>query len=346
MALTRLSLSVILLAAILSACETDFDPTAPKGSTPYVMCILNAKDSAQYVRIQRSYISRENAYNLSKEPDSLYYRPDEIEVYLTHFDTLDGSIMDEPIRLYPTYEIPKDTGLFSTNGHYLFKTTEPIKAEFDYELSILFPGEDKKITSRIQPLGSWNVEHAFKKEVRKTKYSWYTPERMNYFLPLTPNNHQQITRFLYREMGPNDTVNRYIEYYYDYDAFASGEGGDGDFEGLDFLGDDFLVRFIQKEIPVDPEKRRIALGVDFMIQIPDSNLIVYQTVGDPAGSYMYTPEYSNIRNGGVGLFASRYKFTIFGKALKPEETDSISMGRFTKALNFADSKGEFHIGGI
>lgn len=343
MHLSRLFLLIASMAVLLTACETEFDPTAPKGSTPYVMCVLNAKDSTQYVRVQRSYISHENAYNMSNNPDSLYYDPDEIEVYLTQFDTLDGSMMDMPIRLTPTTEIPKDTGLFSTQGHYLFKTTEPIFAEFDYELSIVFPKEDKKITSRIKPLGSWNIYHAFNEEKRKIRYSWYQPERMNYFLPLTPNNHQQITRFLFKELGPNGTTNRYIEYFHDYAAFT--EEGE-DFETLNFLGEDFMLRFIQEELEVDEEIRRIALGIDFMIQIADSNLITYQTAGDPSGTYMYSPEYSNIRNGGVGLFASRYKFTIFGKALKPEELDSLSLSKYTRALNFADSKGEFHGGGI
>ncbi|MCK5820708.1 MAG: hypothetical protein KAH17_02435 [Bacteroidales bacterium] len=344
MALSRLSLLALTLAVIVSACESEFDPTAPKGSTPYVMCILNAKDSAQYVRVQRSYISHENAYNFSSNSDSLYYTQDEIEVFLTQFDTLDGSMMDEPIRLYPSYEISKDTGAFAVEGHYLFKTTEPIYSEFDYELSINFPKEDKKISSRITPLGTWNFQHAFNTEVRKTRYSWYRPERIDYFLPLTPNNHQQITRFLYTEMSSNDTVDKYIEYFHDYDAYA--EGGEGLEGGLDFLGDDFLLRFIQKEVELDPDKRRIVQGIDFMIQIADSNLITYQMAGDPAGTYMYSPEFSNIRNGGVGLFASRYKFTIFGKALKPEELDSISLSDLTRELNFADSKGEFHGGGI
>jgi hypothetical protein len=73
--------------------------------------------------------------------------------------------------------------------------------------------------------------------------------------------------------------------------------------------------------------------------------LLYQRVQDPDSKFLYTPEFNNIRNGGVGLFASRYKFTLFGKALKPDEVDSISIGRFTKRLNFADSRGKFH-GGI
>ena len=338
----RLNLFVAIASFLMMGCEAEFDPTAPKGSTPYVMCVLNAKDSAQYVRVQRSYISHENAYNFSGNADSLYYNPEELVVSLTRFDTLDGSIMDDPITFYPTEEIHKDTGQFAQEGHYLFKTTEQIHPEFDYELSVYFPNEDKRITAKMKPLGSWNFDHAFYAEARKTRYSWYRPERIEYFLPLTMNNHQQITRFLYSEMGPVDTVNKYIEYFHDYDAYTSGEG---DFEGLDFLGDEFLYRFISDEIEVDPEMRRIVLGMDFMVQIADTILITYQTAGDPKGTYMYTPEYSNFRNGGVGLFASRYKFTIFGKLLKPEEIDSISTGHITKLLNFADSKGQFHGGG-
>ena len=340
MKLFRLSLITLVFALAWASCEAEFDPTNPAGSTPYVIAILSPKDSVQYVRIQRSYIARENAYNLSKNADSLYYKPEDLQVYFTRFDTLDGSIMDV-IELEPTYEILKDTGSFSSNGHYLFKTSEPIYAEFDYELSVNFPEEDKRITSRINPLGAWNLKHAFHGEIRKTKYNWYHPEDINYFTDLTPTKHQQLSRFLYTEMSETDTTEKYIEYIHEYNTF---EELNENFEEQNFLGDDFLLRFINREIPEKENVRRIAVGVDFMIHLPDSNLLMYQTVGDPQSSFMYTPEYDNISRGGVGLFASRYKLTLFGKALKPDEIDSISLGKYTKHLNFADSWGHFHDG--
>lgn len=337
------SLSAILFLGVImfSACESDFDPTAPSGSTPYVVCVLNPKDSAQYVRVQRSFIANESAYNFSRNPDSLYYPSDEIQVFLTRFDTLDGAMMEEPIELYITTEIPKDSGDFSSEGHYLFKTTEPIYGDYDYELSVYFPREDKRVTSRINPLGGWNFKHAFEGEERKTRYSWYHPENINYFTDLTPNNHKQLTRFLYTEITDHDTVNKYIEHYYAYVAFST---LDDSFEEQDFYGDNFLYRFIQREMPAIPGVKRIARGVDFMIKIPDSTLVVARTVDDPDSKFMYKPDFNNIKNGGVGLFASQYKLTIFGKALKREELDSISMGKFTRHLNFADSRGNFHGG--
>ena len=338
---SRLSILLIIGVILFGGCESDFDPTSPSGSTPYVVCVLNPKDSAQYVRVQRSFICQENAYNYSNISDSLYYKIEDIEVYLTRFDTLDGAMMEQPIQLLPTSEIPKDSGDFSPNGHYLFKTKEPIHAEFDYELSVYFPKEDKRITSRIRPLGSWNMQHAFEEEERKTRYSWYHVESLDYFTDLTPNNHKQLTRFLYTEMGPKDTVNKYIEYYHNYEAFGE---LDDNFEEQEFFGDDFLLRFIQRDIPELPNVRRIARGVDFMIKIPDSTLVVARTVDDPDSKFMYKPDFNNIKNGGVGIFASQYKLTIFGKALRREEIDSISLGKYTKHLNFADSRGNFHDG--
>ncbi len=337
----RLSFLALVGVLALASCESDFDPTAPAGSTPYVVCVLNPKDSAQYVRVQRSYICRENAYIYSSVSDSLYYKPEDINVFLARFDTLDGAMMEDPIQLYPSNDWPKDSGDFSSEGHYLFKTTEPIFADFDYELSIYFPSEDKRITSRIQPLGSWNIQHAFYTEERKTRYSWYHVEDIDYFTDLTPNHHQQLTRFLFIEMSQYDTVKKYVEYYYNYDSFGT---LDDNFEEQAFFGDDFLLRFIQREIPELPNVRRIAKGVDFMIQIPDSNLVVARSVDDPNSKFMYKPDFNNIKNGGVGLFASQYKLTVFGKALRRDELDSISMGKYTKHLNFADSRGNFHEG--
>jgi len=341
MTTARLSTVAIALVLIASSCEVPFDPTAPAKSTPYVMCVLNPKDSAQYVRVQKSYVCQANAYNYSSNTDSIYYKPDEIEVLLTRFDTLDGSIMEKPIRFYPTDEIPKDSGQFSNFGHYLFKTTEPIYSQFDYELSIRLLKENKTFTSRIQPLGSWNLRDAFGSEQRKLRYNLYHPERINYFLDLTPSKYPQLIRFLYIEMTTEKTTQKYIEYI---QKFSDENQSDPDYDALSFLGEDFLQRFIQREIPEIKGVRRIAVGVDFMIQLADSNLLLYQRVEDPDSKFLYTPEFNNIRNGGVGLFASRYKFTIFGKALKPEEVDSISIGRYTRNLNFADSRGKFHDG--
>lgn len=342
MTAARLSTVAIALVLIAVSCEVPFDPTAPANSTPYVMCVLNPKDSAQYVRIERSYVCRENAYNFSRNADSVYYPPEDLLVQLTRFDTLDGSILDEPIRLLPTTEIAKDSGSFATRGHYLFKTTEPIYAEFDYELSIKFIKEKKTVTSRIQPLGSRNFTDAYSTEQRKLRYNLYHPERLNTIIDLTPGNYPQLIRFLYFEITDAGTKPKYIEYY---QKFTSDNQDQTDFDQMNFLGENFLERFIQREIPVKAGVKRVAVGVDFMIQLADSNLLLYQHVENPDSKMLYPPEFNNIRNGGVGLFASRYKFTLFGKALKPEEIDSLSTGKFTRQLNFADSRGKFH-GGI
>jgi len=326
----------------LTACESDFDPTAPAGSTPYIMCVLNPKDSAQYVRIQKSYICQENAYNFANRSDSLYYPEDQLEVLLVRFDTLDGSIMGEPIRLYPTRELVKDSGDFTPSGHYLFKTTEAIHAEFDYELRVKILNEGKTVTSRIQPLGSWNIDHAFNGEQRKTRYNWYLPERIDYWMDLTPNSHQQLSRFLYLEEKNGTTSRKYIEFYYNYDEFENiGEG----FGEQTIIGDDFLLRFIARELPVTPGVKRYAVGVDFMITIADSSLLLYEKMQNPDTHFLYVQDFNNIRGGGTGLLASRYKLTLFGKAFKPEELDSLSRGKITRQLNFADSRGEFHGGG-
>ncbi len=340
MTAARLSTVAIALALFAASCEVPFDPTAPADATPYVMCVLNAKDSAQYVRVERSYVCHENAYNFSKNADSVYFPPEDIVVKLTRFDTLDGSIMENPIIFYPTYEIQKDSGQFSTQGHYLFKTTEPVYSEYDYELSVKLIKINKTYTSRIQPLGSWNFASAYSSEQRKTRYNLYHPERMNYFLDLTPSNYPQLVRFLYQEIANGKTTPKYIEYEQNFTVDPNAPESDL----MSYLGEDFIYRFMQREIKVLPGVRRIAVGVDFMIQLADSNLIMYQSAMDPNSAMLYQPEFNNIRNGGVGLFASRYKYTIFGKAMKPDELDSISIGRYTRKLNFADSRGKFHDG--
>lgn len=337
MTAARLSTVAIVVALIMGSCEVPFDPTAPANSTPYVLCVLNPKDSAQYVRIQKSYICQENAYNFSSNVDSIYYPEKDLEVLLTRFDTLDGSIMEDPIRLYPTSEIRKNSGQFSSQGHYLFKTTRPIFAEFDYELSVRLIKEGMTVTSRLQPLGSRNFNDAYTTEQRKERYNLYHPERIEYYQDLTPSKYPLIMRFLYLELDGAKTTRKYIEHQPDYNQ----DSVSGEFDEMAFIGKDFLYRFIDSLIPEIPDIRRIAVGVDYMIQLADSNLLLFKQAEDPNSNFLYTPDFNNIRNGGVGLFASCYKLTIFGKALKPEEVDEIANGSITSKLNFADSRGKW-----
>ena len=54
------------------------------------------------------------------------------------YNFVNSFLNKDQIIFYPTEEILKDTGLFASEGHYLFKTTEQIYPEFEYELSIVF----------------------------------------------------------------------------------------------------------------------------------------------------------------------------------------------------------------
>ena len=70
-------LSATGLAAMLflAACSEDFTVSAPYKDITVVYGILNAADSAHYIRIQKGFMDEnKSAIQISKEPDSSYYK--------------------------------------------------------------------------------------------------------------------------------------------------------------------------------------------------------------------------------------------------------------------------------
>src|SRR5690348_5076996 len=72
-------------AAIIAAtsCSEDFEVAAPYKQVAVVYGILNAKDTAHYIRIQKAFMDEDkSALDMSKVPDSSYFKEGDIEATL------------------------------------------------------------------------------------------------------------------------------------------------------------------------------------------------------------------------------------------------------------------------
>ena len=329
----KLQLSLIIALFAIS-CEK-IQLKAPYQEIPVVYCLLNPKDTTQYVRINRMYYC-DDAYEFPQNPDSVTYPYGEWEVLLEQWKN--DQMVGSPIKFNPTMAIPKEPGLFTTDNHVLYITSEPLLPKCDYVLKCRNKNSGLELEARTISLGKYNYITVF--DDRRTYHAAsYFQEIINYHSSLFFKNYDhRIIRFYYREIRDDSIFYKYVDWFPRENPLLAAPLKDDSLEGQ--FREDYY-RYLSECIPVDPDVKRIAIGVDQMFTIANQELITYINLFNSQDIYYYVPDYTNIVNG-KGIFSCRYHYTYFGKKLKPETLDTISFGKYLKNHRFADSHGHWH----
>ena len=112
-----------------------------------------------FIRIQKSFLGLGSAYNYVNISDSIYYNPDNLEVWMELVDNQNGEISSAfPLELIrdsalTSFSIYKQEGVFSSDNHYLYKI--PSIA------SDLIPFDDLRKDYRISVLNKLTGDTAF-----------------------------------------------------------------------------------------------------------------------------------------------------------------------------------------
>ena len=327
---------LLLLSFILfiTSCEK-IDLKAAYQEIPVVYCLLNAKDTVQYVRINRMYYC-DNAYEYMQNEDSTTYPFGIWEVSLEQW--VDSVLQGEPIIFEPTRSIVKENGQFATGNHVIYKTDAPLMANCTFVLKCRNKESGLELISETISLGKFNYI-TVNEDSRAYFAPSYFPEIIDYHASLHhPFYEHKIIRFLYQEIEDGVVNCEYVDWFPRENPLLIAPTKDDSLEGQ--LPDDYY-RYLSECIPVDPDVKRIAMGVDHMFTIANEELFRYINLYNDQNAYYYIPDFTNIENG-RGIFSCRYHYTYFGKQLKPETIDTISYGRYLKNHRFADSNGNWH----
>lgn len=132
-------LSIFILFAFIS-CDNDLEINDDWQDIPVLYAILNSgvgedldlngDDDLNYnhfVRVQKSFLGLGPAYDYASIADSIYYNPDDLEVFVQLVEDDDDSL--SPIFMLDLventesneYDLHKEAGFFNSNGHYLYK---------------------------------------------------------------------------------------------------------------------------------------------------------------------------------------------------------------------------------
>jgi len=146
----KLLFALPLLGLLWTGCSNDFEVTAPWKEVPVVYAILSAKDTANYVRVEKAFLDpEESALVVAQIADSLYYPADAITVFMEHVKTkvkvqltrVDGNLDGHP----------RQPGTFATTPNWLYKLKSPNGAKLiagdKYRLIVVRADGKKDITS-------------------------------------------------------------------------------------------------------------------------------------------------------------------------------------------------------
>lgn len=353
----------ILFAALLmvSACNDDFDINGEWEDITVVYGLIDASDTAHYIRINKAFIGQGDIYDMAQVHDSIYYTKN-IGVYLIEYELVTGGEYNpyidnnwqrtttDTIELHYTTEIHKNNtdqegnpGTFNSTENVLYKTTYPLKNGRRYRLEIHIPGKEK-VWSDTYMIDKFALLGSLEKNIYQLNLNREENfvEHVDWYMPVYAKFFQTIINFNYFEYDIINFDTSYHTTQLTYPEMFIGEvRGPADpminyVTKAEIGGVDFYQR-LSTEIPEkSSEIKRVMIDMDFIFLAGGADFYNYLRVSQTQGGYGQDPAgYSNIRNG-IGLFDSRFKYEVKGKLMTNPSMDSLSRGRFTKKLNFSN----------
>lgn len=325
---------VVLLAVMLgTSCEKDLE-MARWEEISIIYSLINIKDTLQYVRINRLYSCPDDPYLYTQVDDSVNYADNPFDVFLEEYK--EGVLTGEPV-MYHAVDRKKEPGLFSSASNCVYKTNTPVNKECTYRLRVVNKNTGKEVWGEASVLGGMTIEESFYWERAFFRVNYVAEKLQGYDGSLDPYDHEHyIVRFLYWEYKDGETFHKYVDWVPTMNPLKEGADEDTSYQFFDAY-----YKYLSEIIPVDPEVKRRARGVDYMLALPGKELQNFIQVYEQPTNPHFFPDYSNLHDG-RGVFGSKYYYTYFGLKLKKETIDTISWGRYLINHRFADSNGEWH----
>lgn len=236
---------VIAIAFLgLVGCKEDFTVSAPYRQITIVYGVLNADDTAHYIRIQKAFLDEnKSAIDMAKEPDSSFYR--NLNVKLLEYDSARNNV----IASYDLWRVktadenyPKDDPLsekqFFTEPNYAYKFNKSnLNPKFWYQL-IIDNNDINRIdsselfgvvnTDTVQTNNGFYIQ-AFNTANRELNFAQITLQKeykLFMFMPQNGRMVEGIIRFNYWDsnMNTQEVIPRYVDYHFDQELNVTNAG--------------------------------------------------------------------------------------------------------------------------
>ncbi|MFZ6052249.1 hypothetical protein [Halocola ammonii] len=353
----------LALLSLVFGCSTEVELNAPYKSTTVVFGILDAKESRQYVKINRTYLGDGNNAEYAQIRDSLEYEWDEFNS-ITMSEIVNGSVVQ-------TYELDsitienKDTdGVFyaPVQTVYYFDVAQAdedgnyLNPDAIYELNVDFKNkEDVSAQTDIIDARDGNINQSPFGSMVQTIIGGQPIYNENVSLRWTTSagakRYEYSLRFYYRENVWADLEQTQLEdSYIDSITWKLGEfetentnGGlliEQSFNGLSFYNN-VASRlesdpYISREMNIQDEEGDY-VSVSLILSIANDELNTFISVNEPVtGIVQERPSYTNVSNG-IGILASKSSASRGPIALSKFSREELATGAVTSDLDFCSN---------
>jgi hypothetical protein len=329
-----LFLVCLALSAISISCNNDLDLFGEIQEQPVVYGLLSSSDTAQYIRLERSFADPvTSAVMLAKDENQVYYQ--DISVELINQDSEERTSL---LRIDAKDDgYVRKEGDFLTDPNYLFKVPS---TDIDLTEGVIFKLEilrsDQVIASAfatvlaesrfLSPSSSGNSRIAFIPG-DQTPVRWRkVPGASSYAISFD---------MIVQETDLTSGIKTPMELRWNATSLTSDNGSGNTTQDLELEGQSFF-EFLQAQFDPEPNVTRQLLSIDIRVTSYGEEIGNYlDVINANAGitSAQEVPTYTNIENG-LGLFSSTNETFLRDLNITPETVDSLYRGSTTRNLNF------------
>jgi len=328
------NLSVLIgLLILVNSCANDIDLTAEFKDIPVVYGVLSANEEDHYIKVERAFLGgdNDNALEIAKIPDSIYYQ--NLDVKVEHISSGDVFTLQRVEGGPEGFD--REEGVFAEEPNYLYKfSTELVEGE-EYVLRINRGDNKPEITASTTVVSDFTFTSPVQPtdiNIRYRTFSLAWKKKADaYFYDV-----KMLIKFL--EEDPNNLgVFEEQSIVWDIAENQLADSGGSNTFATDFNGEEFY-RFLGAELDDNGGADRIFISLDFIVDAGGQAIYDYINIGRAntgITSSQLIPTYSNISEG-FGVFSSRRRVLYENFTLKAEARDSLANGIYTRDLGFQD----------
>jgi len=323
----------ILFVFLINSCESDIDLIFESSGKPVVYCLLNPKDSIQYLRISRSFIIRGNPAGQPVSPDSLILN-ENFYAYLES-ENPDGTRKIHYFQLASINQ--RDSGLFPRDGLVVFQTNCPVQGGNEYGLYINFPERPGLVAGSVTVVNPVEILDPDPLPGREVTFL----EDQGYLVRWTKSIkfavYQPVVRLIFLEGDKHFQIRR------EMDMPQTLVYGDNENSILtSYLnGAGFIDDLVTNLTPPDSGLRRKIIGFDLILATGGPELAVFTRSGQNSiGSFTGLDEYSNL-DGAVGIYSSQTFTGTYNNRFSDLTINYLSESDKTRRLGFLKFNEDF-----
>ena len=244
--------------------------------------------------------------------------------------------------LNETTDIPKDSGLFTTQGHRLYRivipdfTSNEKRLDWSYKILLKTDSNSPSFASAETPMvKEFRIKRPNFQGTQRFSFTSSKGAEIQFYQAVNARIYQGYVDFLYMEMPEGsqmDSTRHSVRYNLPYTIGSSLNGGSYLSNSLSY---EAYYTFLSEKIPQAPGHIRFFRGFNVHLSAGSDDLATYISVSQPSNTILQDPPfYSNVENG-AGIFASRVSLERPNIGLTSASLDSLIFGKLTCPLRFA-----------